>query len=864
MSVRNLRSLLAPLSVAVIGATDRPNSVGATVMRNMLAGGFKGPVIPVNRERRVVAGIAACADISTMGIVPDLAVVCTPARTVPGIIRDLGRKGTRAAIVLSAGLNRERDDTGRTLAQAMLDEARPHLLRILGPNCVGLLVPGIGLNASFAHTDALAGSLAFVSQSGALTTALLDWSKSRQVGFSHFVSLGDSADVDFGDMLDYLGSDPGTSAILLYIEAVTSARKFMSAARAAARNKPVIVVKAGRVPEGARAAASHTGAMAGADDVCDAAIRRAGMLRVDTVQELFSAAETLATARPIAGEELVVMTNGGGAGVMATDALVRSGGKLAQLHESTLARLNAILPATWSGANPVDIVGDAPAERYAAALDILLGDPAAAAVMLIHAPTAIVESRRIAEACIPVACESNRQVLSCWLGGASVQTARDAFAHARLPVYDTPEEAVHAFLTRVEYQRNQSLLSEIPPIAPAGNAMDADAARSIIRRALAGGRSELDEAESKAVLQACGIPVVPTRTVDSADAAVDAAREIGFPVALKILSPQVSHKSDVGGVSLDLMSAQAVRDAACAMESRLHERLPDAQLAGFTVQPMVRRADARELIAGMASDRVFGPVILFGQGGTAVEIVADRAIALPPLNHTLAADLVSRTRVSRLLNAYRGKPAADQEAICRTLIQLSRMAAELDEITELDINPLLADAAGVLALDARIRIAKPKSRPGSRLVIAPYPAHLEKTIDIRGSCLRIRPVRPEDAHGLSDFIEQCRRQDLYLRFFGAIRNLPKTQLARLTQIDYDREMAFLALDAAGKVVAEIRAVSEPDNERAEFAILVASDWQGHGLGIALLSHLVAYCREHGTGELVGEVMASNGRMLALA
>lgn len=863
MSIRNLPSLLAPASVAVVGATDRPGSVGATVMRNLLGGGFTGRIAPVNPRHTTVAGLPAFASPQALDFVPDLAVVCTPAPAVPGVIRELARKGTRAAIVLTAGLQRERDAQGRTLAQAMLDEARPHLFRILGPNCVGLLVPGIGLNASFAHANALPGSLAFVSQSGALTTALLDWSRSRGIGFSHFVSIGDCADVDFGDMLDYLGSDAGTSAILLYIESVRSARKFMSAARAAARNKPVIVVKSGRVPEGARAAASHTGAMAGADDVWDAAIRRAGMLRVETVQQLFAAAETLARSRPLAGDGLSVLTNGGGAGVMAADALVRAGGRLAPLRESTLADLRRQLPATWSGANPVDIVGDAPPERYAAALQTLLGDPETAAVLLIHAPTAIVPSERIARACMPAARASSKPVLTCWLGGDSVQPARDAMAEAGLPAYDTPEEAVRAFLDRLEYQRNQALLAEIPPAAPADTAVDMPRIRALVAQAIAAGRQLLDDEESREVLAALGVPVVPTRIVQSINGAVEAARAIGYPVVLKIRSPQVSHKSDIGGVALGLVSDEAVREAALAMQERLRTSLPGAVLAGFAVQPMVRRPHARELIAGLATDPVFGPVVLFGEGGTAVEIIADRAMALPPLNAALSADLVGRTRIARRLRGYRNVPAARMPAIHDILIRLSSVAVEVDAVAELDINPLLADEDGVVAVDARIRIVPGAARAGSRLVIAPYPAHLESRIEVSGGQLQLRPVRPEDATALQAFITGCPQEDLYLRFFGALRYLPHSQLARLTQIDYDREMAFLAVAADGSIVAEARAVTDPDNQRAEFAILVRHDWQGRGVGRRLLARLIEYCRERETGVLFGEVMTSNARMLDL-
>ena len=863
MTVRNLQYLFRPASVAVIGASDRPHSVGATVMRNVLAGGFRGAVIPVNPNHRIVAGIGAVAGVAQLERAPDLAVICTPPQTIPGLIRELGDKGTKAAVVLSAGLGSMTGPDGRTLAHAMLEAARPHLMRILGPNCVGLLTPQIGLNASFAHTGAQPGTLAFVSQSGALTTALLDWAASREIGFSHFISLGDSADVDFGDVLDYLASDARTTAILLYIESVTHARKFMSAARAAARNKPVIAVKSGRVAEGARAAASHTGALAGADDVYDAALRRAGMLRVGSTQALFDAAETLALARPFRGDRLTILTNGGGPGVMATDALILGGGKLAPLAKQTVDRLDTFLPSTWSHANPVDIIGDAPVDRYVQTLRLLLEDPHTDAVLMIHAPTAIVPSAEIAAACVPMAQSAGRNVFSCWMGKAAVEKARKLFVDARLPTYDTPEEAVSAFLWLVEYRRNQEMLAQIPPSIPAGFTADESAVRAIVRSALAAGTELLGELEAIQVLQAYGIPVVMTRVATSPDSAAGIAAELGFPVALKIFSPDLSHKSDVGGVALNLQSAAAVRQAAQAMQARVRDMRPQARLDGFTVQPMVQRPGAHELIIGATTDPTFGPVVLFGEGGISVEVIGDRAVALPPLNLVLARELISRTRISRLLAAHREQPATDIDAICRVLMQIAQLIADIPEVAELDLNPLLADAQGVIALDARIRVA-PASRAGSaRLAIRPYPAELEETASLNGRSLLLRPIRPEDETGLGTLIAQCRPEDRHFRFFGAVRELPHSQLGRYTQIDYDREMAFVAIDSANELLGEVRTVTDPDNLSAEFAILVRSEIQGNGLGHALLEKMIRYCRSRGTGTLSGDVLASNSRMLEL-
>ncbi|HEY1151484.1 MAG TPA: bifunctional acetate--CoA ligase family protein/GNAT family N-acetyltransferase [Pseudoduganella sp.] len=867
MSIRNLEYLFQPKSVAVIGASERPHSVGATVFRNLLDGDFRGPVYPVNPKYRMLAGREVFHRVSHLPGVPDLAVICTPPATVPGLIGELGALGCRAAVVLTAGLNGQNGAEGARLKNAMLAAAQPYLLRILGPNCVGLLAPGIGLNASFAHMAALPGKLAFVSQSGAMVTGVLDWAHSRHIGFSRFISLGDSADVDFGDVLDYLASDSETHAILMYMEDVRAARKFMSAARAAARAKPVIVVKAGRMAEGARAASSHTGALAGADDVYDAAIRRAGMLRVMTTEELFDAVETLACARPLNGERLAILTNGGGPGVLATDGLVAGGGKLAELSPATLEQLNKVLPATWSHANPVDIIGDASGERYGAALGALLKDDGVDAVLVMHAPTAIVPGTEVAAAVAAAAQGSSRSILSCWLGGEGMAQARRLLAEAGIPGYGTPENAVSGFLQMVRYRDAQRLLMEVPSSRPGDFHPDRDKAQAVIADALLCGRHMLTEPEAKTVLSCYGIPVVETAIADRVEAAAMLAERIGFPVAVKILSPDVTHKSDVGGVALDLDTAEAVRSAAQAMRERLHAMQPGARMRGFTVQRMARRPRALELIVGAASDPVFGPVLLFGQGGTAVETIADRALALPPLNMALARDLVGRTRVSRLLAGYRDHLAANVDAVCEVLVRISMLLADLPEVVELDINPLLADQDGVLALDARMRVAA-ASRPGAdRFAIRPYPAELEECVGWNGRELTLRPIRPEDAPQHIAFFKALDPDDVRFRMFTRMSELPLSQLARLTQIDYDREMAFIATASKGGVTETLgvaRAVADPDNVSAEFAVIVRSDLKGQGLGAIRMEKLIGYCRSRGTRELVGDALPHNHRVLQLA
>ena len=868
MTVRNLNHLFRPKSVALIGASPKPHSVGATVLTNLLQGGFSGTIMAVNPKYKTLGDLPVYPSVKALPTTPDLAVICTPPATIPLLIAELGERGVKAAIVLTAGLNQVVDSHGVSIKTAMLEAAKPHLLRILGPNCVGLLVPVVGLNASFAHTNALPGKLAFVSQSGALTTAVLDWANSKNIGFSHFISLGDSADVDFGDVLDHLGSDPDTGAILLYVESIRAARKFMSAARAAARNKPVLLVKAGRAPEGAKAAASHTGALAGSDNVYDAAIRRAGMLRVYSMEDLFNAAETLARSNPFSGDRLTIMTNGGGAGVLAADAVALGEGKLASLSEETLRKLDEVLPSMWSHGNPVDIIGDAPVERYVDTLKILQQDSQTDAILFIQAPTAIVPSKEIATALSIVLAQSRRNVFACWLGGDAVTEARKIFREAGIPTYDTPEQAAWAFQQVLNYRRNQELLMQAPPSAPADFAPNIDKAREVVQAALASGRNMLTEVEAKAVLAAYAIPIVETRVARTPEEAEAVAKELGFPLAVKILSPDITHKSDVGGVALDQESAEAVRVTAEAMHRRLGELYPQARLTGFTVQRMARRPNAFELIVGVATDPVFGPVILFGQGGTAVEVIADRAIGLPPLNFNLARELVSRTRISKLLAGYRDRPPVDHAALHLTLTKVSQLVCDMPEIVELDINPLFVDENGVIALDARIGVAPAAADGYNRLAIRPYPKELEEWIEWDGKRVMLRPIRPEDEPGHTQFFDSLTLDDVRFRFFGSIRQLAHSQMARLTQIDYDREMAFIAVergdDGRDLTLGVARAVADPDNIRAEFAIIMRSDMKGRGLGAILLKKIIRYCRDRGTQELVGQVLAENTRMLNLA
>jgi acetyltransferase len=860
LTIRHLDRLLSPTSVAVFGASNRLGSVGTMVWRNLRAGQFSGPIYAVNPKHTALDGVPVFAKAADLPSAPDLALVCTPAHTVAQLVAELGALGTRAVIIVTAGLSAAQK-------QAALDAARPHVVRLLGPNCIGLLSPHIGLNAGFAHTDALAGELAFVSQSGALVTAMLDWAKSRGIGLSHLVSLGEHCDVDFGDLLDHLASDARTRSILLYVESIESPRKFMSAARAAARNKPVIIVKAGRAGNGVHAAASHTGALAGSDIVYDAAIRRAGMLRVDTMQELFMAAEILARFRGNRSDTLTIMTNGGGAGVMAADAAAQAGITLALPSNALLERLDDALPSNWSRANPIDIIGDAPIERYTATLSALLADESAGAVLFVHAPTAIVRSDDIARACLPLVRDNGQRVMSAWLGDAAVAQARQLFEQAGVPDYRTPEEAVRAFAMLQTYRRNQELLTEAPS-ASENAAPDLAAARQQLDGVLAEGREWLDEQEAKEVLKAYGVPVAPTIAVAaSAQAIFAAAIEVGYPVALKIVSRDITHKSDVGGVRLDLRDQASLDHAVSEMLQAVRAARPDAHVDGFTVQPMVRRPHAQEVIVGASIDSVFGPVILCGQGGTAVEVTADSAVALPPLNRSLARELVSRTRVSRLLAGYRNHPPARMDALYDVLIAVSQMLADLPQLAELDINPLLVDESGAIALDARIRVSRQPVAGAERFAILPYPSQWARKLTWSDREIIVRPIRPEDEAQHRRFLERLDPEDIRMRIFQTRRELPRSELARLTQIDYDREMAFIAeaLDAHGvrETLGVARTVSDPDRVEAEFAIIVRSDLKGAGLGRLLFQQLIEHARSRGTGRLVGIVLRENKRMLNL-
>ena len=866
MSTRNLDKLMAPHSIVAIGASSSPRSVGAAVTRNLLEGGFAGDIHLVNRKGGELHGRPVLKSLADVPGVPDLAVVMTPAETVPGVLQELGAKGTKAVVIISAGPGAGADghDDNERWRSKLLRIAQPHLLRIVGPNCIGYMAPRYGLNASFGPAKVKPGRLAAIAQSGAVLAGLADWGSAQGIGFSHLFSMGDMADVDFGDVLDMLARDYETRAVLMYVEGITQARKFMSAARSVARLKPVIVLKAGRHAAAAQAAASHTGAMAGSAAVYDAAFARAGLVSVKGLGELFDAAETLGHGLLPRNERLGILTNGGGVGIVATDLLIDEGGELATLHPRTIGQLDKAMPRIWSHANPVDIVGDADGARYAAALDILADDRGIGAVLAMNVPTALTSSEEAAQAIAGAAGRKVVPVIGCWIGGPDAEAGRKVLHDAGMPAYDTPLRAVRGFMHIVAYHRGRRALQRTPPSIPEARS-DTDLVRSVVNGALAEKRSLLTEPEAKRVLAAYGIPVVPTEVVLDAAEAAHAAARIGFPVAVKILSRDITHKSDVGGVALDLVTEQAVRDAVNAMHDKVGTIAPTAHIDGFVVQPMIKRPHAVELIMGAAEDPVFGPILMVGHGGVAAEVIDDKALALPPLDLVLAEDALGRTRVDRLLRGYRDRAPAARGAVGEAMVRLSELIADVGEIAELDINPLLVDAEGVLALDARIVVRRPEAgeQRAARFAIKPYPVELETEIRHGDETLRLRPIRPDDEALLQRFIPRLTPEDIRLRFFGPLRELTHEMAARLTQIDYDREMAFLLLDGE-ELLGVGRLAADPGFEQAEFALIVASDRQRRGYGELLLRHVLTYARARGVERVMGHMLRENRAMIELS
>ena len=869
MKKQHLTKVFEPQSVAVVGASDRPESVGGQVLRNIREGGFTGEIYPVNPKYKEVQGLKSYAAISDIDHPIDLVVVAIPAIRIPAVIAECGEHGVGAAVVLSAGFG-EVGKRGLALQHEIVDTARTHDIPLIGPNCLGVTRPRVGLNATFAKSGARPGHVALVAQSGAFCTALLDWADSRGFGFSAVASLGATADVGFGDVLDYLAVDPETKSILLYVEGISDARSFMSGLRVAARLKPVIVVKSGRNESGTRAAVSHTGALVGSDDVFDAAVQRAGAVRVLTVSQLFAAAQTLASGTRVEGPRLAIVTNGGGPGVMAADRASDLHVPLADLSEKTVNRLSEVLPTHWSHSDPVDILGDADSTRYAAATEIVLEDSNVDGLLVLLTPQAMTDPTACAEGVVSATKKAHKPVLACWMGENLVAEGRNRFAAAGIPQFTSPEAGVDAFGYLACYRRNQKALLQAPAPLSKHREPDVEGARLIIDNAIGERRFTLSNAESKAVLRAFQIPTSPSINVSTAGDALVAAEGVGLPVAMKINSPDITHKSDVGGVRLNIREPRSVRTAFREMMDSVQRLAPDARVSGVTIEPMLERPHAREIMVGITSDPVFGPVISFGAGGTAVEIFADSQVALPPLNDYLSRELIRGTRAARFLKQFRHLPEADIVKLTDVLQRISEIACELPEVQELDINPLLVDEDGVMAVDARVVVAQPKTSTAhyGHMAIHPYPPELETTWQLPdGTDVSVRPIRPEDAEIEQDFVQNLSPESKYFRFMQSMDKLTPLMLARFTQIDYDREMALVALinehTPNARILGVARYVSNPDKQSCEFALTVADEWQKKGIGRQLMQRLMTVARDRGIEIMQGDVLSQNTKMLRL-
>ncbi|KXS32330.1 MAG: CoA-binding domain protein [Candidatus Gallionella acididurans] len=868
MGKHYLGALFAPGSVAVFGASDRTDSVGQVVFKNMLESGYKGLLYPVNSTHTEVQGKRAYASISEIGEPVELAVVATPPQTVPGIVESCGIHGVKAAVIITAGFG-EAGQEGAALEKELLETARRYGIRLVGPNCLGIMRPSIGLNATFNKGGANAGNIAFISQSGALCTAILDWAQSNDVGFSSVISMGSSTDVDFGEILDYLVSDRDTHSILMYIEGIRNARKFMSALRAAARIKPVILVKVGRHEEGSKAALSHTASLVGADDVFDAAVSRAGVVRVQTITQLFTAAKALSCGfRPV-GNRLAIVTNGGGPGVMATDRAADLGLTMATLSDATIEDLNRHLPPNWPHGNPVDIIGDAQADRYHYAVKACLEDQNVDGVLAILTPQAMTKPLESAQALIALSNTYSKPLLTCWMGETQVAPAREAFAQAHKPHFRTPEPAVEVFSHLSAYYRNQKLLMQVPGPFSHHVEPDVESARLIIEGAMQEHRTVLTEMESKALLSAFNIPVAKTMVAHSPNEALLIAQQLGFPVAMKVNSQDITHKSDAGGVVLNLNNAHEVRSAYQHILDNVRISRPNARMDGISIEPMIVKPNGRELMIGVTSDPVFGPVITFGAGGTTVEIMGDRAVALPPLNGFLARELIHETRIAKMLGAFRSMLPADIEALEDVLLRVSEMVCELPLLKEMDINPLILDEHGALAADARVLVEyrQPGADRYAHMAIYPYPTQLVSQWQLAdGTDITIRPIRPEDAELVQAFVRELSEESRYFRFMSSMQELTEAMLVRFTQIDYSREMALIAVTLAQNREIELgvaRYAINPDGDSCEFALVVADSFQGKGLGQKLMVVLMEAARTKGLSMIEGEVLSNNHNMLNL-
>jgi acetyltransferase len=872
-----LDMIFNPKSVAVIGATEREGSVGRTIIWNLMTNAFGGTIFPVNPQRPSILGIKAYPSIEAIPEKVDLAVIVTPAKTVPGIVRECVAAGVKGAIIISAGF-KEIGPEGVALEQEILEEARRGNMRIIGPNCLGVMNPIGGLNATFASAMARPGSVGFISQSGALCTSILDWSFRENVGFSAFVSIGSMLDVGWGDLIYYLGDDPRTKSIVIYMESIGDARAFLSAAREVALTKPIIVIKPGRTEAAAAAAASHTGSLTGSDEVLAAAFRRVGVLRVDTIDDLFNMAEVLSKQPRPQGPRLMIVTNAGGPGVLVTDALITSGGELAEISDEMMADLDAFLPAHWSRSNPIDILGDADAERYVKTLERVAHDPNNDGMLVILTPQAMTEPTQTAQDLKkmyskPPGERPNKPILASWMGGADVAAGETILNQANIPTFPFPDTAARVFNYMWRYNRRLESLYETPnmPLETAEIISQHEEVSALIDKVRESGRTILTEYESKQVLAAYGIPTVETRLATSADEAVAVAEEIGYPVVLKLNSETITHKTDVGGVRLDLLYANEVRHAFTDMEKAVSEKFSADDFLGVTVQPMLNLKEGYELIIGSSPDPQFGPVLLFGTGGTLVEVFKDRALGLPPLTTTLARRMMERTKIHTALKGVRGRDPVDLAGLEELMVRFSQLVVEQQWIKEIDINPLFASAEELIALDARVVLYEPEVTEADlpRLAIRPYPnQYIDQYTSNDGNEYTIRPIRPEDEPKMVDFHESLSEESVYLRYFRAFNLSQRVEHERLTRIcfiDYDRTMALVAErpnpETGGmEIIGVGRLSKEVGVPEGEFALLIRDDYQGQGLGTALLTRLLDIGRDEGLQTIHAYMLDENTGM----
>jgi acetyltransferase len=871
MTTRSLDALFAPKSIAVIGASQRQGSVGQSVLRNLSTEGSREHLYAVNPKHKTVNGVPCFPRIGELPDAVDLAVICTPAATVPGLVRECGEADARGIVVLSAGF-RETGAAGQELEAATLAEAQKFPgLRLLGPNCLGFMSPHRALSVSFVEDLPPRGRVAFVSQSGALCSAVLDWAKQEKVGFSFFVSLGNMLDVGFDDLIDYLGSDPWTDSIILYVESITKARRFMSAARAFTRTKPIVAYKAGRFAESAKAAASHTGAMAGVDSVYEAALNRAGVVRVSEIDDLFDCAELLAHHKTPQGPRLAIVTNAGGPGVIATDALLARRGSLAKLSNDAVCRLNQCLPAAWSHTNPIDILGDATPERFAAAVKIVLQEEPVDGVLVILSPQAMTDPSASARAVVDAVNGSLKPLVAAWMGGARVSEGMQLFAEAGIAAYPSPERAVRAFTYLVAYGRNREVLYETPRDVPLEFSLPSLKRQTLFPSDSGAAHDVLSEVNSKSLLQAYGIPVTQALVAHSEQEVLDASSQVGLPVVLKVFSPDITHKTDVGGVELNLSTAAEAAAAYQRIVASAHEHRPQAKIEGVTVQPMVSLSSGCELIIGAKQDPVFGAVLMVGMGGTAAELLQDRALELPPLNERLARRMLQTLRCWPLLEGYRNRPGVNVDRLIEVLIRISYLVADHPEIAELDVNPLLATPGEVIALDARVVVRRQalhgSAKPYSHLAIRPYPVEFTRRVHLKdGSQAILRPIKPEDEPMWHALLQRCSPETIHQRFRYMFKATTHEMATKFCFIDYDREMAIVAeraKPAPRELLGVGRLVADADHTSAEFAILVGDPWQGIGVGSLLTDYCLEISRVWGIRRVQAQTATDNQRMLAM-